>query len=143
MEVTFEVIGEPKGKGRPRFARRGNFISTYTPKETVAYEKLVRDSYLDQVGEVMLDGAIEMDITAYFPIPKSTPKKRAELMRTGKIYHTKLCDSDNLAKAIADSCNGVAYNDDKQISVLHVEKYYGEPARVEVTIKELANEKEA
>lgn len=143
MEVTFEVIGNPKGKGRPRFARRGNFISTYTPKETVAYEKLVRDSYLDQVGEVMLDGAIEMDITAYFPIPKSTPKKRAELMRTGKIYHTKHKDVDNICKSVMDAIIGIAYEDDKQVCVLHAEKLYGDPPKVEVTIKELANEKEA
>ena len=139
MEVTFEVAGNPKGKGRPRFARRGNFISTYTPKETVAYEKLVRDSYLDQVGEVMLDGAIEMDITAYFPIPKSTSKRKAELMRTGKVYHTKRPDIDNACKAVMDSIIGVAYKDDSQVCVLRAEKLYGDPARVEVTLKELEN----
>jgi Holliday junction resolvase RusA-like endonuclease len=36
--VTFMVEGTPVPKGRPRFARRGKFVSTYSPKTTVDYE---------------------------------------------------------------------------------------------------------
>ena len=42
----FEVMGTPVAKGRPKFARRGNFVSTYTPEKTVNYENLVQlDKY--------------------------------------------------------------------------------------------------
>ena len=34
--ITFEVVGEPKGKGRPRFTRSGH---TYTPQATKDYER--------------------------------------------------------------------------------------------------------
>ena len=33
--IVIEIAGEPRGKGRPRFARSGH---TYTPAATRAYE---------------------------------------------------------------------------------------------------------
>ncbi len=48
--VNFMVEGTPVPKGRPRFARRGKFVSTYSPKTTVDYEtndtKKKRRSYV-------------------------------------------------------------------------------------------------
>ena len=40
--LMYTVYGEPVGKGRPRFARRGNFVSTYTPQKTKSYEDEIR-----------------------------------------------------------------------------------------------------
>jgi len=40
--IAFVIPGTPVGKGRPKFARRGNFVSTYTPEKTASYENLVR-----------------------------------------------------------------------------------------------------
>ena len=40
--TMFMVYGEPVGKGRPRFAKRGNFVSTYTPQKTKTYEDEIR-----------------------------------------------------------------------------------------------------
>ena len=40
--VTFTVPGTPVGKGRPKFARRGNFTVAYTPEKTASYENLVK-----------------------------------------------------------------------------------------------------
>lgn len=39
--MNFVVPGEPVGKGRPKFARRGNFVTAYTPEKTASYENLV------------------------------------------------------------------------------------------------------
>lgn len=44
-------------------------------------------------------------------------------------------DSDNIAKAILDALNGVAYYDDSQVVGLTVKKEYGDSARVEVEIE--------
>ena len=33
---------------------------------------------------------------------------------------------DNIAKAVADALNGIAYHDDSGVSELHVSKQYGE-----------------
>ena len=52
----------------------------------------------------------------------------------GKIKPCKKPDSDNIAKAILDALNGVAYYDDSQIVELTIKKEYGEAARVEVEL---------
>ena len=40
--LAFGILGDPQGKARPRFARRGDFVSTYTPQATQKYEELIR-----------------------------------------------------------------------------------------------------
>ena len=141
--VKFTVYGEPKAKGRPRVSVRKSadgektFARAYTPKQTVIYENLVKTTYQQIVGEVKLEGEISAEIVGVFPIPKSVSKKKRQMMINGEILHTKKIDCDNLAKIILDSLNGVAYDDDKQVVRLYVEKIYGEQPRVEVTLQEV------
>lgn len=134
--IEFCVLGLPKGKSRPRVTTRNGYAMAYTPKDTVNYENLVRYTYQESVGR-KLDGALFAHITAYFPIPKSTSKKKAEMMREKIIPFTNKPDADNLAKTILDSLNNVAYDDDKQICRLTVEKWYSDNPRVEVQIGEI------
>ena len=42
--LTYSVEGNPIGKGRPKFARRGNFVSTYTPTKTRDYETVINEA---------------------------------------------------------------------------------------------------
>lgn len=135
MKVKFCVLGEPKGKGRPRVSTRNGFARAYTPKDTANYENLVRYTYQSDVG-VMLQGDITARITAYFPIPKSVSKKQRQMMLDKMIPHTKKPDCDNIAKIILDSLNEVAYSDDKQIYRIVVEKWYSDVPRVEVDLEE-------
>ena len=139
MIAKFIVPGEPKGKQRPRTVknRYTGRTTTYTPEQTVIYENLVAVSYRQQCGRCMLEGPISAKITAYFQIPKSTSKKNREKMIEGTIPHTKKIDADNLAKAILDSLNQIAYHDDAQVSKLEVVKLYGEEPRVEVELAEM------
>lgn len=137
--VKFTVLGEPKGKGRPRVVNRNGFSKAYTPKETAMYENLVRVEYEIQTDRYRFsDGALlEMRIDLYYSIPKSTSKKRKEMMLSGEIRPIKKPDIDNCTKVIADSLNNVAYKDDTQIVECKVYKWYSDEPRVEVTIKEL------
>lgn len=137
--MKFTVYGKPVAKGRPRFSNRGGFVRSYTPENTINYENLVKLSYQTQVGNKKLDGMIYAEIIAYFPIPKSTSKKNAELMRNYEIMHTKKPDCDNLAKSILDALNGIAYDDDSQVCSLLVSKFYGDVARVEIELGEIRN----
>ena len=134
--IEFTVYGEPKGKGRPKFRNTGKFVTTYTPKDTVSYENLVKFEFLEQTDKKKIEGELFAEINAYFSIPKSTSKKKAELMRTGEIMHTKLSDCDNIAKIILDALNKIAYHDDSQICSLTVKKFYSDTPRVEVKIWE-------
>lgn len=136
-DVNFVVNGDPMGKERPRMARRGNYVTTYTPKKTKKYENLVKNSYIKSIGNIKLDNAIEVNITGVFRVPKATSKKKKKEMLEGKIKHTKKPDCDNMGKIILDGLNKVAYNDDSQICKLNIEKIYGENPMVKVNLKEI------
>jgi Holliday junction resolvase RusA-like endonuclease len=128
-------MGEPKGKGRPRFCR--NTGHAITPKDTVNYETLVKMEYTQACGEQMFpdDAMLDMRIKAYYSIPKSASKKRHAAMLSGDIRPTKKPDMDNVIKIIADSLNKIAYRDDTQIVDCQVRKFYSEKPRVEVMIQ--------
>ena len=136
MTIKFIVFGKPQGKARPRFRKIGNYVSTYNPKQTTEYEKLVKSSAIEQCKDKLnkqYTGLVKMSIKAYFKPNKSISKKQYNLL-IGK-EHLKKTDSDNIAKIICDSLNGVAYKDDSQVAYLEIEKYYAEEERVEVIIE--------
>lgn len=132
---SFAVPGKPRGKGRPRFSRAGNFVRTYTPAETAAYENLVALEY-QAVGGELLEGPVEVYVTAWYPIPKNLSKaKRAEMDRGLFVPHSKP-DADNVLKAVLDGLNGVAYKDDTQVQMANVLRLYSENPRVVVQVEE-------
>lgn len=137
MRVIFTIPGEPQGKGRPRFARAGSYVRTYTPDKTAAYENLVKLEYERQCKERFPDNAmLDMRIVAYYGVPKSASKKKRRAMLSNEIRPTKKPDMDNITKVIADSLNQVAYKDDTQIVDAQVRKFYSEDPRVVVIIQE-------
>ncbi|HAT4312925.1 TPA: RusA family crossover junction endodeoxyribonuclease [Clostridium perfringens] len=115
------VTGKIRGKARPRICRGHAF----TPKDTVQYEKLVRECYKEQDGRY-LEGSVRALIIAYYKIPKSYSKKRVQAIKDGLEKPTKKPDADNIGKIILDSLNGIAYKDDSQIVDLSVIKRYTE-----------------
>ena len=135
MIYKFTVPGAPVGKARPRvFRDNAGQSRAVTPKETVVYENLVKQSYrLNR----QLQGAIKAEIIVYYPIPKSVSNKKRQLMIEGKIWPTKKPDIDNIVKSILDSLNSIAFHDDSQVTKMVVEKIYGEQPRVEVVLEEL------
>lgn len=140
--MQFTVYGDPVAKGRPKFSRQGGFVRSYTPAKTTNYENLVKLSYLEACGgePYVLKREVSMRIDAFFPIPKSTSKKKSSQMQTGEIRHTKRPDIDNLCKSILDGLNKIAFLDDSQIVQLIANKYYSIKPRVEITIKEMDHE---
>lgn len=133
--IRFDVPGEPGAKGRPRFSTRGGFVKTYTDKKTELYESLVRNAYLNRYAEEpTVTGEVKVEIQAHFGIPKSTSKKNRADMISGKIRPMKKPDVDNIAKAILDALNGIAFEDDKNITELVIGKHYSESPHVEVCI---------
>ena len=57
-------------------------------------------------------------------------------MEAGQIQATIKPDLDNIAKAVLDGLNGLAFDDDKQVVSLKVSKRYDHEARIEVEIRE-------
>lgn len=137
MKVRFTVLGEPQGKGRPKFSKRGDFAVTRTPDETVIYENLIQTEFLRQCGNVRFNDNdyLDMRIMAYYSIPSSASKKKRRMMIEKEIRPTKKPDADNIIKVVADSLNQVAYRDDSQIVDTMIRKYYSEQPRIEVVIQ--------
>lgn len=134
MKREFIIAGKVKAKQRPRF--NGKF--TYTPKETIDYENWVKTSYLDKYrGQPILENALKVKIIAYYEVPKSASKKKKLQMLRNEILPTIKPDTDNIAKGILDSLNGIAFLDDKQVVKLEVAKYYGSSPCVAVMIQEV------
>lgn len=136
--ASFVIPGEPKSKLRHRTTKQG---FNYNPKQNIEYENWVKQCYWVKHKQKMLTGQIRAEIKAYLAIPKSTSKKKRKEMLEGKIRPTKKPDTDNIAKIVLDSLNTIAFDDDKQVVDLRVEKYYSEEPRVEVILEELEAEK--
>lgn len=113
--VRFEVPGEPRSKGRPRVTQRG----TYTPKETLVAERIVRDAWR-ATGKEPFQFQLLVEIDFY-----NGNKRRRDL--------------DNMAKLVLDALNKEAYDDDNQVVELNLRKFYTDKdnARTVITLREI------
>lgn len=124
--ITFTIPGKPVGKGRPRFARRGNFVATYTPEKTVSFENMVKLFASHDMGcRPPIEGPLKISVEVVVAPPASMSKKKTGQALSGMHKPTTKPDLDNVVKSIADALNGVAYVDDKQIVEISARKHYG------------------
>lgn len=99
-EIHFSVPGRPVPKERARVRKDGH---RYTPRRTAEYEELVGWYCRQAMGtHPPLDGPVMVCICLHY--------------RTD----APLADVDNVAKAILDGMEGVAYRSDRQVSGLMV-----------------------
>lgn len=137
-KVHFTLPGHPKGKGRARAFRRGDFIGHYTPEETRSYEGMIRlAAKRAMAGRLPFARAVVVHIAAVFDVPGGYPKKRRKDCLEGAEFPAKTPDLDNIVKAITDGCNGVVFKDDKQIVSGRFSKVYGPAPLIAVTVTEL------
>ncbi len=134
--IAFEIPGPPIGKGRPRAFRMGNSVRMHTPEKTASYESLVKLA----ARQAMRDAApaafpVALSLIVLHPIPKSWSKRKQEAALAGTERPTTKPDADNVAKAIADACNGVVWVDDAQVVELSVSKRYSATPGVMVEVR--------
>jgi Holliday junction resolvase RusA-like endonuclease len=127
-------MGEPRGKGRPRFTKQGH---TYTDSETKAYEQKIIAYYRKTFGSFRWpdNSFIAVKVVAYYPIPKSATKAQLAAMQAGKIFPSRKPDIDNVLKVVLDALNGVAYKDDIRVVCVEAEKKYSFEPRLEIEVK--------
>jgi Holliday junction resolvase RusA-like endonuclease len=85
------------------------------------------------VGRPLLEGALHVQVSAYFAVPQSwsTTKRAAAL--TGAIRPTKRPDLDNVVKVL-DALNGVIWRDDAQVISGVIDKHYSDRPRLRVEV---------
>ena len=106
------IPGKAVPQGRPRFARRGNFVQTYDAKQSVDYKSWVKHCAMEVMHKtgtqlISRDVPLHMVLNVVIAKPSSVPKRR-------------LCpvvkpDLDNIQKTIQDALEGIAYQADQQI----------------------------
>ena len=117
--ITFIVEGRPVGKQRPRFSRKGR---VYTPAKSKNYEKLVAVRGRAAMQKALRNGG--------WPAPPFA-------VEIGIVWQDdRRPDVDNVAKAILDGLNGIAWQDDKQVTCCTVRSigYNRESPSVTVSI---------
>jgi len=137
-EIQFVVPGQPIAKGRPKFARRGKFVTAYSPAKTVNYEGLVAHAAsFAMAGRDLIQGAVSVDLDIRLQIPESWSNKKKIAAANGEIAATKRSDIDNITKGIFDGMNGVVWRDDGQVVEASQRKRYAETPGVVVIVREL------
>ena len=137
MQIHFQVEGDPKGKGRPRFSRVGSFTKVYTDKQTLSYEAMIATFAKQAMGVTdLLETPVRVFLYVRLPVPQSYSKKRREACLSGTEKPCKKPDIDNIAKTYLDAMNGVIFVDDTQVVDLHIKKLYSDKAGVDVMVME-------
>lgn len=134
QNVEFIVYGEPKPQGSMRAFMPKGFkrpILTSDNKKLKPWRQEVTGAAVArfaQGGIVIAERpeAIEMFVKFFFPKPKSVKKSIRN--------KTTKPDVDKLARGILDSLTGVAYEDDSQVTALHVYKFFDPQPRAEIRI---------
>lgn len=134
--VTFTLAGHPQGKGRARAFLRHGHVAHYTPEKTRSYESMIRGAAMDAMrGRAPFDVPVTMEVTAFFSVPASWPKKRRQDALLGLAKPGKKPDLSNVVKAAEDAINGVVFLDDALIVSSYATKRYSEAPRVVVEVR--------
>lgn len=136
MKLVLNI--EPKPQSRPRFARRGNFTTTYEDKDMKSWRNQCQLLIANQcMGQPVLEGALKARVRFYIKPPQyiSKVKRNQQALLDEIIPVGKKPDIDNYEKALYDSMSGIVFQDDGQIALHDVGKFYSLNPRIEVEIE--------
>lgn len=132
---NFIVPGVPKGKGRPRFARQGKFVRTFTDSQTLSKESEIKWYAVQANIPKINEGQIVFTVKAFVSIPKSFSLKKRVQAESNLFRPVTRPDIDNYLKLAADALNDVVWKDDSMIVEAHAYKYYSDKPRLDITIE--------
>lgn len=128
--AEFFISCTPTAQARPKVSTRGGFVRAYKTKRQQAHEKELDMLLADFKPAQPWLGGLEVEFTAYLPIPSSDSKKTRADKLTGAVQHTKKPDVDNLAKQLLDAMTRLEFwSDDAQICGLFCRKRYAAACR--------------
>lgn len=133
--ISFTVYGTPAPQGSTKaFVVAGRAHITADNKKTKPYRQEVAGAALVERGKAGVHAIfaakhvpVVVTYRFYFERPPSIPKRR--------LLHVVKPDIDKLVRSTTDALTGTLYADDAQIVSCEAHKYYGSPARVEITVK--------
>lgn len=140
--VRLVIMGEPRAQGRPRFARHGEYVSTYDPKKSKEYKTRIFNEVWLQLTQRKIkrfesSQPLRVTVAVYRGVPKSWPKWKKEAALSGKICPVSKPDMDNYIKIAMDGLNKALFNDDSCVVSIRAEKCYSNKPRMEITVSQL------
>jgi Holliday junction resolvase RusA-like endonuclease len=133
---SLRVLGEPRGQGRPRFARVGQGVRTYTDDATRAAIVAVQHEWAE-AGRPRIEGPVGLEVMAFTVRPKGHYRTDGSLSAAGKRhpYPDRKPDATNIAKLVEDALTECgAWRDDSDVVQLRVVKLWAELAHVQVVV---------
>ncbi len=124
------VRPQPQGSTRAFYVKRlGRSVITSDNAKVKSYRQevaLAARAIPNRPAMIARPRPVALHLKFFLRRPNSLPKKIIE--------HTKRPDVDKLLRATFDSLAGIVYEDDSQVNRVIVEKNYGLPERVEVSV---------
>ena len=126
--IKFFIPLTPRPKERARTVVKYGASHSYTPNNTVEYERAVKAYFLQQKNvdfkEFSRKDTLIVKISFYAPIPSSYSQKRVKELKSLGYYKNTIPDLDNLVKAVQDALNKSAYEDDCIIAGAEIYKQW-------------------
>lgn len=136
--ITFDVPGEPRGKGRPRATTFNGKTRMFTDSKTASYENLIAIAAKAAMGSLEpFEGPVALHMQAWLQLPSTGSRKRLAAMLSGESRPAKKPDTANILCAIQDGMNQIVYRDDKQVVQITASKHWSSTPGVTVTVSEI------
>jgi Holliday junction resolvase RusA-like endonuclease len=126
--IAFEVPGIPRSKNRRSAVGGRQFVPSEVKQ---AQDTFASRSLCYRPRGAPHGGPIAVKYTFCFPIPKSWPKWRKELVG---VPHASRPDAENLVKLCNDALTGIYWLDDSQIFMVLAKKIWSEVPKTQVEI---------
>jgi Holliday junction resolvase RusA-like endonuclease len=135
FDLTFEVPGEPRGKGRPRATVRGGYAHVYTDAKTRSEEGAIRwIANAAMNAEPPYEKAVVLEVWAFRLIPTAFSRMKREAAESGNLAPISKPDADNYLKMV-DALNGIVWRDDSQVVTAIVHKRYSVRPRLVIRVR--------
>ena len=133
QDVRFVVPGKPVGKTVIRARGNQYFVAPKTRAEMDAVRTIAGFA---MGGRGPMAGPVELRLCAWVPIPQSWSQRKRALAREGALLPVVKPDWDNIGK-MCDALKHVVWNDDAQVTDVHLWKRYSDDPRVVVEIRQI------
>lgn len=136
--IHFTVYGEPVAQGRGKASSINGRIIVRDPKKSRDFKRDVAAVAQNHVPVQLLTGPLVLEAKIFRPIPQSLSKKKRAAALRGDLRPTTKPDLKNYIAGIEDALEKMIYQNDSQIvSYGESGKWYGDPPRCEITIREV------
>lgn len=127
--VSIDVLGVPAPQGSKRHVGRGILVESST-KVGPWREAVVAAAANQGVANRQLDGPLSVDVSFYFPRPKSHYRANGELKPAAPYVHFTTPDLDKVLRSTLDALTQAAViTDDARVQQVQARKLYATSER--------------